>query len=97
MQSLISRVSVVFVVMFDRSDFGFDPLGLMDPVNAGGFVTPQWLAYSEVIATGACRNSSSTQTTMLAPRWLAATVAVAPKLHGSAATGSAVWCLIKVQ
>jgi hypothetical protein len=21
----------------------------MDPVNAGGFVTPQWLAYSEVI------------------------------------------------
>jgi hypothetical protein len=41
------------VVMFDRSDFGFDPLGLMDPVNAGGFVTPQWLAYSEVIAPGA--------------------------------------------
>jgi hypothetical protein len=30
-------------------DFGFDPLGLLDPVNSGGFVTPQWLAYSEVI------------------------------------------------
>lgn len=26
-------------------DFGFDPLGLMDPEGAGGFVTPQWLAY----------------------------------------------------
>lgn len=31
-----------------RSDFGFDPLGLLDPANTGGFVTPQWLAYSEV-------------------------------------------------
>jgi hypothetical protein len=30
-------------------DFGFDPLGLLDPVGSGGFVTPQWLAYSEVI------------------------------------------------
>lgn len=30
-------------------DYGFDPLGLMDPVNSGGFITPQWLAYSEVI------------------------------------------------
>jgi len=30
-------------------DYGFDPLGLLDPVNSGGFVTPQWLAYSEVI------------------------------------------------
>jgi light-harvesting complex I chlorophyll a/b binding protein 3 len=30
-------------------DFGFDPLGLLDPVNSGGFVTPQWLQYSEVI------------------------------------------------
>jgi light-harvesting complex I chlorophyll a/b binding protein 3 len=82
--------------MFDRSDFGFDPLGLMDPVNAGGFVTPQWLAYSEVIATGACRNSSSMRTTVLAPRWLSATVS-AIETHGSAATGSAVWCLIDVQ
>jgi len=30
-------------------DYGFDPLGLLDPVNSGGFVNPQWLAYSEVI------------------------------------------------
>lgn len=30
------------------SDFGFDPLGLLDPVNSGGFVNPQWLQYSEV-------------------------------------------------
>eukprot|EP00195_Chlamydomonas_chlamydogama_P016298 CAMPEP_0202898972 /NCGR_PEP_ID=MMETSP1392-20130828/7340_1 /ASSEMBLY_ACC=CAM_ASM_000868 /TAXON_ID=225041 /ORGANISM="Chlamydomonas chlamydogama, Strain SAG 11-48b" /LENGTH=273 /DNA_ID=CAMNT_0049585047 /DNA_START=65 /DNA_END=886 /DNA_ORIENTATION=+ len=30
-------------------DFGFDPLGLLDPVNSGGFINPQWLAYSEVI------------------------------------------------
>jgi len=30
-------------------DYGFDPLGLMDPEGAGGFVNPQWLAYSEVI------------------------------------------------
>lgn len=33
------------------SDFGFDPLGLLDPVNSGGFITPQWLQYSEVITT----------------------------------------------
>lgn len=26
-----------------------DPLGLLDPVNSGGFVTPEWLQYSEVI------------------------------------------------
>lgn len=30
-------------------DFGFDPLGLSDPEGAGGFITPEWLAYSEVI------------------------------------------------
>lgn len=30
-------------------DFGFDPLGLCDPEGAGGFITPEWLAYSEVI------------------------------------------------
>ena len=27
-------------------DFGFDPLGMSDPEGAGGFVNPQWLAYS---------------------------------------------------
>lgn len=30
-------------------DYGFDPLGMSDPEGAGGFVTPEWLAYSEVI------------------------------------------------
>eukprot|EP00355_Strombidium_rassoulzadegani_P003437 CAMPEP_0168628372 /NCGR_PEP_ID=MMETSP0449_2-20121227/11809_1 /TAXON_ID=1082188 /ORGANISM="Strombidium rassoulzadegani, Strain ras09" /LENGTH=277 /DNA_ID=CAMNT_0008670787 /DNA_START=42 /DNA_END=875 /DNA_ORIENTATION=+ len=30
-------------------DFGFDPLGLSDPEGAGVFVSPEWLAYSEVI------------------------------------------------
>ncbi|KXZ42012.1 hypothetical protein GPECTOR_223g491 [Gonium pectorale] len=30
-------------------DFGFDPLGLLDPVNSGGFIEPKWLQYSEVI------------------------------------------------
>ena len=29
-------------------DFGFDPLGMSDPEGQGGFVNPQWLAYSEV-------------------------------------------------
>lgn len=27
---------------------GFDPLGLLDPANSGGFVEPKWLQYSEV-------------------------------------------------
>ena len=26
-----------------------DPLGLSDPDGAGGFITPEWLRYSEVI------------------------------------------------
>lgn len=30
------------------ADFGFDPLGLSDPEGAGGFITPEWLSYSEV-------------------------------------------------
>lgn len=30
------------------ADFGFDPLGLCDPEGAGGFITPEWLSYSEV-------------------------------------------------
>eukprot|EP00887_Chlorella_sp_A99_P006857 scaffold2.g6857.t1 len=29
-------------------DYGFDPLGLLDPEGPGGFITPQWLTYSEV-------------------------------------------------
>uniref|UniRef100_A0A7I4E0E0 Chlorophyll a-b binding protein, chloroplastic n=1 Tax=Physcomitrium patens TaxID=3218 RepID=A0A7I4E0E0_PHYPA len=30
-------------------DYGFDPLGLMDPEGAGGFIDPQWLPYAEII------------------------------------------------
>jgi len=30
-------------------DYGFDPLGVSDPEGAGVFVSPQWLAYSELI------------------------------------------------
>lgn len=30
-------------------DVGFDPLGLSDPEGAGVFVSPSWLAYSEVV------------------------------------------------
>lgn len=40
---------------------GFDPLGLLDPVNAGGFITPEWLVYSEVcsqlFSTCACSSA----------------------------------------
>lgn len=28
--------------------YGFDPLGLLDPKNSGGFINPDWLRYSEV-------------------------------------------------
>lgn len=45
--------------MLSCSDYGFDPLGLMDPVNSGGFITPQWLAYSEVCSSGNYNTSSS--------------------------------------
>jgi hypothetical protein len=32
------------------ADYGFDPLGLLDPEGkSAGFVTPAWLQYSEVI------------------------------------------------
>jgi light-harvesting complex I chlorophyll a/b binding protein 3 len=30
-------------------DYGFDPLGLMDPEGPGGFIEPGWLAYGEII------------------------------------------------
>jgi len=30
-------------------DFGFDPLGLMDPEGAGSFIDPKWLPYAELI------------------------------------------------
>jgi light-harvesting complex I chlorophyll a/b binding protein 3 len=31
------------------ADYGFDPLGLSDPEGQGGFMTAEWLRYSEVI------------------------------------------------
>ena len=39
------------------ADYGFDPLGLLDPEGkSAGFVTPSWLQYSEVIhARSACK------------------------------------------
>eukprot|EP00879_Flechtneria_rotunda_P000466 GHRR01000567.1.p1 GENE.GHRR01000567.1~~GHRR01000567.1.p1 ORF type:complete len:268 (+),score=84.06 GHRR01000567.1:122-925(+) len=54
-------------------DFGFDPLGLLDPVNSGGFVTPEWLRYSEVIHA----------------RWamLGAAGCIAPEILGAAGVG----------
>lgn len=30
-------------------DYGFDPLGLMDPEGPGGFIEPGWLTYGEII------------------------------------------------
>eukprot|EP00249_Psilotum_nudum_P008958 c21617_g2_i1 orf=481-1362(-) len=30
-------------------DYGFDPLGLMDPEGPGGFMEPPWLIYGEII------------------------------------------------
>jgi len=30
-------------------DYGFDPLGMLDPEGQGGFVNQRWLAYAEVI------------------------------------------------
>ncbi|KAH7365161.1 hypothetical protein KP509_18G011900 [Ceratopteris richardii] len=30
-------------------DYGFDPLGLMDPEGPGGFIEPEWLRYGEII------------------------------------------------
>lgn len=30
-------------------DFGFDPLGLSDPEGAGGFISPEWLKYGEIM------------------------------------------------
>lgn len=51
------------------ADFGFDPLGLLDPVNSGGFITPEWLKYSEVIH---CRWAMLGAAGCIAPEVLAA-------------------------
>ncbi|GBF94965.1 hypothetical protein Rsub_07466 [Raphidocelis subcapitata] len=44
-----SEASLTYLDGSLPGDFGFDPLGLLDPVNSGGFITPEWLQYSEVI------------------------------------------------
>jgi len=49
-------------------DFGFDPLGLCDPEGAGGFITPEWLSYAEVIH---CRWAMLGAAGFLAPEILA--------------------------
>lgn len=37
------------------ADFGFDPLGLLDPEGKSeGFISPTWLRYSEVIHARCC-------------------------------------------
>lgn len=50
------------------ADYGFDPLGLLDPEGAGGFITPSWLEYSEVIH---CRWAMLGAAGILAPEVLA--------------------------
>ena len=59
-------------------DFGFDPLGLCDPANTGGFITPEWLAYSEVIH---CRWAMLGVVGMIAPE-IIAKVGIAAKETG---------------
>lgn len=44
-----STSSLTYLDGTNPGDYGFDPLGLLDPSNSGGFITPDWLRYSEVI------------------------------------------------
>jgi len=44
-----STSSLSYLDGTNPGDYGFDPLGLLDPTNSGGFITPEWLRYSEVI------------------------------------------------
>lgn len=46
--TLICSSSSPAAIAPPAADFGFDPLGLCDPEGAGGFITPEWLSYSEV-------------------------------------------------
>jgi light-harvesting complex I chlorophyll a/b binding protein 3 len=47
--TLASKSTLTYLDGSLPGDFGFDPLGLTDPTNSGGFVNPQWLQYSEII------------------------------------------------
>lgn len=44
-----SEASLTYLDGTLPGDFGFDPLGLLDPVNSGGLIEPKWLQYAEVI------------------------------------------------
>ena len=61
-------------------DFGFDPLGLSDPEGAGGFVTPKWLQYGEILNA----------------RWamLGAAGCIAPEVHAPAVLSRDSACLV---
>ena len=48
------------------ADYGFDPLGLLDPEGkSAGFVTPSWLQYSEVIHARCVRKASDSLSTVM--------------------------------
>lgn len=44
-----SKQSLAYLDGSLPGDFGFDPLGLMDPEGPGGFIEPDWLVYGEII------------------------------------------------
>lgn len=43
------EASAVYLDGTHAGDLGFDPLGLSDPEGAGGFISPEWLRYGEII------------------------------------------------
>jgi light-harvesting complex I chlorophyll a/b binding protein 3 len=45
----VSDASLTYLDGTLPGDYGFDPLGLSDPEGAGGYITPEWLSYAEVI------------------------------------------------
>ncbi|MCO5584013.1 hypothetical protein L7F22_037932 [Adiantum nelumboides] len=44
-----SKQSLTYLDGSLPGDYGFDPLGLMDPEGPGGFMEPNWLRYGEII------------------------------------------------
>ncbi|MEW5297957.1 MAG: hypothetical protein WDW36_001131 [Sanguina aurantia] len=44
-----SKASLAYLDGSLPADFGFDPLGMLDPANSGGFIEPRWLQYAEVM------------------------------------------------
>lgn len=45
----VSDSSITYLDGSLPGDYGFDPLGMSDPEGAGGYITPEWLSYAEVI------------------------------------------------